>query len=472
MNRSVFAKFLLGISLAFLTPAVTCAGDTLNNNEVEFTATIKDFLQNGDGGGTLFVAVNETELRVIVNPKTEIMDVAGEVPMSALAKEMIVRVTGKFSSSGILASKILIGGPSATPDDSFDVCGHLTDIQATGDSLLVRLLGITVTVDADTKIFRDGVEVPVTLLQIGLKVCVDGSVTGTAWIAEKIDLVSKEKKKDLVRFEGLVMLLVDADTIEVSVMGTAVESQVVHYDKNIRIYGEIEVGVPVAVKGILNSDLSITALEIGVLEALEIKPDERKLKVDQPATFTVKLRETAVSGVEIGLAASGSGAVTGLPAIVTIPAGEKTGEFTVTAEIMGEVTITATLGIHTATATIHIGEFSDDDTERPDKDQYMAFAPSHIKMGWGDTRDVVLLIKPPQKNPPSVYFKLGNAIQKVDYAALGDGAASLRVTITSKPAPSSSGEGGVVSTNVVASLQEDPTDAPLAELLVTIQDKK
>ncbi len=468
MNRSVIAKILLGMSLVFFTPAVICAGDTLNNNEVEFTATIKDFLQNGDGGGTLFVLVNEIELRVIVNPKTEIIQGTEEVPMSALAKEMIVRITGKFSSSGILASKILIGGPGATPDDSFDVCGHLTDIQASGDNLLLSLLGITVTANSATDVWRDGDEVPATLLQIGLKVCIHGTVSATTWTAEKIDVQSKEKKKDQVRFEGQVTEIVDTDTIKVSVMGTEVKSQVVHYDADTRIYGTIAIDVLVMVKGVLNSDYSVTAREIRVLGALEIKPDERKMKVGQTATFTVKLRETAGIDTEIQLTASVTGAVSGLPATITIPKGAKTAEFTLTAATMGEVEITAKSGTQEATAIIHIGEFSDEDTERPDKELYMAFAPSHIKMGTADVRDVVLLIKPPQETLPAVTLNSGSSLLEVTKVAdLSDGAAAYKITITSKfvsvPDP---------PTFSVTAKLSGSTDGPQAELLVTIEDRK
>ncbi len=468
MKTSFIARMLLSLSLVLITPQVICAADTLNNNEVVFTGTILRFLENGDGGGTLFVVVNETELRVIVNPKTEIIRDTDEVPMSELVEGMSIRITGKFSSSGILASEILIGEPGTPADDTFEVCGHLTDVQASGDDLLLSLLGITVVADSATNIWQGGAEAPAVLLKTGLKVCIQGNVADSTWSASDVYVQSKEKKKDQVRFEGQVTQIVDADTIEVSVMGTTVESQVVHYDENTRIYGEIEVGVPVVVKGVLNSDLSVAAREIRVLEALEIKPDERKMKVGQAATFTVKLRETAVSGVDIGLAASGTGTVTGLPTTVAIPAGEKTGEFTVTAATMGEVTITATLGTHTATATIHIGEFSDEDTERPDKELYMAFAPSHIKMGMNDTRNVVLLIKPPQEELPTVVFTGDDLLLEITPGpTLSDGVAAYKVTINSKTVSEPP-----VATSVKVALEGNPPDGPVAELLVTIEDRK
>ena len=454
--------------LVLFSPLALVAGDSLNNNEVKFTGTILSVLENGDGGGTLFVSVNQTELRVIVNPKTDIEDKDGnEIDISNLKKDAPVQITGKFSSSGILASEVMVLSP-APASNTFQVCGHITGISAANSTFVVELVGITVVVTGATKIDWDGTSTAAASLRIGLAVCLQGSISGTTWTATDIYIHSNEKRKDKVRFEGTIakINLVEGkiSSIEFAVTGTAVKGQVVNVGASTRIFGTPAVGALAEVKGVLNADLSITASQIHVLATLEIKPDERKMKVGDAATFTVKLRETAVADTKVDLKVDDKTVVSEPPPSVTVKEGTKTAEFTVTALKIGTAHLTATLQTQTATATVNVGTLSDDDTERPDKELYMAFAPSHIKMGMNDVREVVLLIKPPQGTLPEVTFAFdATALDVTKGAVLSDGVAVYRVTIKSKTVP---------TPPVTKSVTATSSTGAKAELLVTIEDRK
>jgi hypothetical protein len=203
-----------------------------------------------------------------------------------------------------------------------------------------------------------------------------------------------------------------------------------------------------------------------VLGALEIKPDELKLKVGETAVLTVKLRETAASDVTVNLTVD-SGVITLSAGSVTVPQGSKAAEFSVTAGAStGEATITATIDGETATALVVVGEFSDSDNENPNAAVRIAFAPDHIKLGRNDARDVVLLVQPPQQRPVNVKLEIKGDLASADiHRDLSeDGAAVYKVTVKSKA------DAGAKSGSVIATLP-DVVDSGTAELVVEITDK-
>src|SRR2546425_1479352 len=160
MSKASAAKaFFLGVVL-FCGLFCNIHAEGLNNNEVEFTGTISTLVVNGEGVGTVFIHVENVDLRVIVNSSAELTNQAGDViEMSGLAVDDVVKVKGKFSASGILASEIQL---QAKTNDDFQLRGRITNVQSSGANTLVSLLGITILVNSDTKITADGATAPVT----------------------------------------------------------------------------------------------------------------------------------------------------------------------------------------------------------------------------------------------------------------------------------------------------------------------
>jgi hypothetical protein len=461
-NPPLLKMAIWTLSILFITAGMSAA-QILNNNELEFTGKITDVMPNGDGGGTLFVDVDATDLRVLVNSSTEIRKGEDEVAMADLKKDDVIRVEGKFSSSGILASSIEVL-TEEEPDNGFSIRGHITGVQDSGDKLLVSLLGITIEVTGDLKPeWESG-------LKIGVNVKIRGTVVDKTWNATEIKLVSKEKKQGAVRFEGEVTAIDDISATErritVRVESTPSANQIVYQNSETEVNGDVEVGSFVEVKGKLNTDFSVTAKEITVVGALEIKPDERKIKIGQEATFTVKLRETATGDVTVTLGKTDpDGAITLSATSITVPAGSKTADFKVTGMALGEATITAKLESgDQATAVVRVGMYSEEDNERPDAAMRVVFAPDHIKMGTNDARDVILLVMPPQKAQVKVELKsIKGLVEATVRRELGNGVAVYKVTIKS---------GSAAGPDAVTAALTDFTEVPVAELAVEIQDKK
>lgn len=429
MRTSLFTKlcFLAAIIVAISVDA-SRAGE-LNNNEVEFTGTISSIVPNGEGFGTLFVRFDDFDLRVLVNSRTNLEDEDGqEIEMSELAVGDAVKTKGKFSSGGIIASEIRL---LAKAGNNFQLWGRVTSLQVSSGSALVSLLGITLVVNSDTKIESDGARVPLSDLRVGMLVQAEGRIVEGVWTAATMKVLSESRRRDEVRFEGIVRE-VRLDLIRVEVDGVPGGVTTVLLTSNTRTVGDLQAGVVVQVAGALNPDLSVTTREVRVLQVLEIKPEERKLKVGERAHFILKLRETAAGDVVVSLTSSDTSVLALSQNSVTIPKGAKTADFSATGLKTGTAVIIAAVLGQRATAQVKVGEVSEEENESPRGEARIAFAPDKIKMGLNDTRDVVLLIKPPQRSPVPVQFTVKNNLVSVTAARdFSSGAASLKVTIQS-----------------------------------------
>lgn len=416
----------------------------LNSNEVVFSGLVQAVIVNGEGVGTLFVALDTIQLRVLVNPKTLLQDGDTLISMDTLAGlsepagSLRVEVAGKFSSGGILAGAVRVLGTEG--DNAFEIRGHITGIQANGSATLMSLLGIEILVlhggaEEDTIILKDGMEGSIADLAIGTKVAAGGFISQDGvWVATMIRIVSPGMRRGMVFFEGIVTEY-DPDTgiMMVQVAGATEDTRMnkVFITPETRIRGDLEVGSYILFIGHLNPDYAFTAREIRVLAGLEIKPDERKLKLEEEALFTVKLRETAPELVTVSLRVDPPGALE-LPAFVEIEAGEQTADFTVKALAVGPATITAAAAdLGEATALVKVGELSDDDTERPDAELRLFFSPDHVKVKAGEVREVVLHVKPPQPADAEITFTSSDetVVKVLEPRVLSNGSAQFKVPL-------------------------------------------
>jgi hypothetical protein len=456
---------ILAFSLFCIFAGVSSA-QVLNHNEVEFTGTVAHVYPGSEGAGTIDVAVNETTvLKVLVGADTDIASGESEITINDLADGDFVKVEGKFSSEGVLASSI--EKLTSDTENGFEVRGQITAIEVKDTSVLISIAGIIVTADASmTTSGRPGTRVNVASLTPGTAVSIEGTISGDTWTATSIHVFSeKGKRKNVVRFEGTIQSI-DGSMINVLIDGNDIPQPVI-VSPDTRTCGTLVVGAVVEVKGKLNAELQVEADVICVIGALEIKPDRLKLKVGTTEWLIVKLRETASSDVTVELAVN-SDIVTLSGVSVTIPQGSKIATFSVTAgQVAGEAQITATANGQTATADVFVGQFSDSDNENPNAAVRVVFAPDHIKLGAGETRDVDLLVHPPevQLSPENVLFQVtGDVESAVIKRDLGNGTARYKVTVTAKAAPAGT-SGSVTAT------PSGIDGAGTAELVVVITNK-
>ena len=117
----------------------------------------------------------------------------------------------------------------------------------------------------------------------------------------------------------------------------------------------------------------------------------------------------------------------------------QTAEFEVTALAAGHTTIRATAGTDIATAVVKVTGGAGDKKDPPAETAQIAFAPDHIKLRSEESREVVLLIKPPQKADVEVVFEVVSDVPDLflvgDQRTLSNGAASLKVMIQAGSEP-------------------------------------
>jgi hypothetical protein len=465
MKNPQFVKRAIWTLSLLLAVAGVASAQVLNHNEVEFTGTVGVVYPGAEGAGTIDVSVSGTTLKVLVDADTDITSGESEITITDLAGGDFVKVEGKFSSEGVLASSI--EKLTSDAENGFEVRGQITAIQVTDSSVVISIAGITVTADKAMQTSgRPSTRVDVASLTVGTAVSIEGTISGDTWTAASVHVFSdKGKKKNVVRFEGTIQSI-DGALIYVLVDGTETPQPVI-VGPDTRTCGTLAVGAVVEVKGKLNADLQVEADVVCVIGALEIKPDRLKLKVGTTEWLTVKLRETASSEVTVELAVN-SDIVTLSASSVTIPPGSKIATFSVTAgQVTGEAQITATANGQTATADVIVGQFSDSDNENPNAAVRVVFAPDHIKMSAGESREVVLLVQPPQVqlSPENVALQVtGDVASATIQRDLSNGTARYKVIVTSKATPESM-SGSVTAT------PSGIDGAGTAELVVVITSK-
>jgi len=455
----------LVFAVSFVLAAQFAPAQGLNNNEVEFDGTMTSVVVNGESDGTLFVHLDTFVQRVLVNSGTVLRDSAGApITLEFLSEQTgkDVEVTGKFSSSGVLATQVRLLATQAS--DTFTLRGHITQVSVSGSQTIISLLGMSILVDTSTVIQADGATASLSDLKPGTKIQAEGTIAGSEWKATAINILTGVFKRGNLRFEGVVQSY-DAGSglLKVAVNGPPENVTDVHLTSQTVVTGTLTAGVYVLVVGVLESDLSVTAKEVRVLSALEIKPDERKLKVGDTATFTVKLRDTAAADVTVQLSVDPAGIVSLSKASLTILKDYQTAEFSVTALAVGSATVKATITGSEATALVNVGEVSDDEQEPAQGEVRIAFAPDHIKLEPNGTREVVLLVSPPQTDPVNVTLQPGSALVTIaSTSPLGQGSSLMKVTVQAGP--------GTGTASVVATLPA-ALGGGQAELIVEVAEK-
>lgn len=457
-SRSVVRVAAVLVGCLILGTAALAQG--LNNQELQFTGTVARIVEDGGGTGALFIALEGFELRVAVTDDTEIEDGSGdELALHQLNPDDQLTITGKYSNDGIIAVQIRVR--EQQKNGGFGLRGPITAVQSANGNTTLTILGIPVVVNAETRIVADGASADASALKPGIVVEAKGVIAADGtWLAGSIKILSS-RKTDKVSFEGTVDSF-DGTLLQVRVEGLANNVTPVQVSPNTRISGILVKGAYVAVKGTLNSDLSVTAQSVVVIAALEIKPNRRKLKVGETALFTVKLRETADADTQVELSVD-KGDVLALGAKdVTVAKGTRSADFSVTTLKVGTAVITADFEGRKATADVLVGEISGNDREKPAA-AHIAFSPEKIKMGRNERREVSLLIKPELKEPAALQVKATQGLVSVVPAGnLGSSGNSGKWVIQS---------GDKEGTDTVVATLPESLGGAKTELLVEVEDR-
>jgi hypothetical protein len=128
-------------------------------------------------------------------------------------------------------------------------------------------------------------------LDVGVNVQAEGIISGTAWTAAVVKILSADTRKERLTFGGTVTS-VAAEQIKVHVTGAGNVIPVL-VGANTKTIGDVQVGSDVEVRGYLNPDLSVRARTILLLSSSEARAIEEKAKAARRAFFVVKPRAYA-----------------------------------------------------------------------------------------------------------------------------------------------------------------------------------
>jgi hypothetical protein len=425
MKRKSIVTTVFAAAVTFFCLLAFAPAEELNNNEVELTGTIGSILMDGETVATLYIQFESVELKVLVSSKSELEDRSGEsLNLGSLKPSDVVKVKGKFSPDGIVATHLRL---LEKPDSKFELRDRISSVNRAGADTWISLLNLSILIPPDLYAGREGRMASSLPLKPGALVRVEGTVAEGVWTATSFQIVDEGGRKVHMHIGGVIRSA-DKDSFTVEVDGVTSLYTKVSLNSATEVSGEPVAGSVVEVDGKLNADFSMTASLLKVLPALEIKPAEKKMKVGETANFTVKLREKATSNVHVELTSSNDSLVSLTPPSLTFPAGSQTADFEAKALKPGYAKIIASVSRYKAEADVEIEQTSDSG-QHPDAK--ISFSPYKVTMGVNETRDAVLLVSPPQKDPFSVNFKLSGDLVKVTGGIFDVGTAAVKVTLRS-----------------------------------------
>jgi len=233
---------------------------------VKFVAPMEGLSGPVEGPWTLIImATSSQTIDVMVDEETEIEDEQGGAltpdGLAALPEGTIVKIAAVFMEEGLYARGVDI----VKHDDDFEFKGQADSVDCA--SGVVVLLGFEITLSADTEIRgADG-----NLLTCGgitpeQFIKVEGMVTDSALIAEKIKVGIPGKEHLVVEFDAVVQVM-DGDEWLVAIGGNNPGAPVpvlVVLDGSAEIIGTVGVGTEVEITGVLTPDLAVLARLIKV----------------------------------------------------------------------------------------------------------------------------------------------------------------------------------------------------------------
>lgn len=311
MKRHFFlflALFTLCVSLA---PSIRAAP-----SQVEFSATLVDIDSDPTLGDTLIMGVTpESELAVRVTGATEIRDLQNlPIGVEGLDIGSVLKIEGIFTNVGILAQEVKV-----TDDDKeFELRGLIEAINSQARTL--SLLGFTVSVSPGAEIRdRAGSRIPFEDLQIGARVKVEGAILPDSIEAREVTLLTGQLAFAEIEFEGQVRRIVGQELF-VSIPGVTGEVPVT-IDAAAEILGDVVEGAQVEIKGVLNPDLTVTALRVRVLRPFQAMPDEVRMDFSQTRRVDVVLRNALSEDLVLAISSRNPAAAQPSVDRLTIPAG-------------------------------------------------------------------------------------------------------------------------------------------------------
>lgn len=249
-------KLILGLSLSlavFVSNTLWAKG-----SEIKFNSEVVAVSKTADNEGVITVTVLGIDVPVIVNIDTEIEESGEEIELAGVSAGDFVKINAFFADEGIVADEVEVLDERS---QQFRIRGTVTATDTVGDSTVITVMGVEISLDSSTAITRrgsgSGNSVAPAELVVGDEVNVRGGLTNGLLHGARIHVGSREQ--GTIELEGDITAITDSG-FSLSIEGGGSTDIVV--DDSTAVSGEIAVGAFVEIEGQLNGDLSVLAFEV------------------------------------------------------------------------------------------------------------------------------------------------------------------------------------------------------------------
>ena len=289
LDLSKYRTFIFIASLIFLSSSIAYG----KGADLSFRGTVKKIETTSTGNGTVTLHLVGFDIPLKVDAETDIESHGDTVGLAGLSVGDFVKVSGFFSTSGIVAQEIQILDEEK---GEFRLRGDISKVSTATGGTTITVLGVAILVDADTKIERRGPAGGFTTSDfvVGMQVDASGNEEGDKLVAKRVKVGNRDSDVVRVRFEGKVAKINGANFSVDTDGGGMVE---VITNSSTKVIGTVAVGKTVDVRGTLNSDLKVVAETVKV-------DDEGEGDRDKKGDKTHK--EIRLSPVTAGDAARGT----------------------------------------------------------------------------------------------------------------------------------------------------------------------
>lgn len=287
LDLSKHRTLILIASMIFLSSSIAYG----KGADLSFRGTVKK-IETTSTGGTVTLHLVGFDIPLKVDAETDIESHGDSVGLAGLSVGDFVKVSGFFSTSGIVAQEIQILDEEK---GEFRLRGDISKVNTALGGTTITVLGVEVLVNANTKIERRGPAGGFTAsdLVVGMQVDASGNEEDNKLVAKRVKVGNRESDVVRVRFEGKIASIKGANFFVDTDGGGMVE---VITNSSTKVIGTLAVGKTVDVKGVLNSDLKVVADSVKVDGEGDDDRDNERDKIKKEIKLSPVTAGTAIRG--------------------------------------------------------------------------------------------------------------------------------------------------------------------------------
>lgn len=322
---------------------------------------------------------------------TEVRDINGlPIALEDLMVGQLLKIEALFTDLGILAKEIQV----SDDENDFQVRGPIVSVTPQGDDAVrILVVGFDILVPSSAEISdTNGRVLTIGDLEAGQFARVEGMVDGDDLVASEVK-IGQPERRGRIALQGIISEILSDSEFLVTMEGDV--DALVEISEETEIKGILAVGARVQVIGVLTDRLSILAKRIIVLAAVELSPDELELSPGQSESVNVILQQVRDGDTQFEISSQDPDVAAPSTDSLTIPAGELTASFEVTAgQMEGKTNILVSTEGFEGRVKVEVGE-NDGEGDDEGDESGLRWEPRVIRAAPNGFRDVRLRISEP-----------------------------------------------------------------------------